>query len=148
SLSSPMGDVRGTVESYSKAPNKARSFITIDLKALGAPDDMTIDQRFDGTAGWVLNSMQGDTPMSTSQVQGMRNNEFPTPLLHYKEASAKIDVLPREQIGGKDAVVLRITPKMGPAVKICFDPETSLLIRTVVTLNMPQAGGDIEQTSD
>jgi len=45
-------------------------------------------------------------------------------------------------------VVLRATPKTGSSTKLFFDADTSLLIRTVATINAPQTGGDIEQTSD
>src|SRR5262245_41444797 len=46
SITSQMGALPGTVESLSKAPNKTRSIMTLNLRSVGAPDDLTIDQRF------------------------------------------------------------------------------------------------------
>ena len=146
-LSTPGGDVSGPVEVVLKAPNKSRVFMTLDLTALGAAS-MTIEQRFDGTSAFSTNSMQGETEISGKQLENMRNNTFPSPLLRYKETGAKVELLPNDKVGGKDAVVLLITPKTGSPVRMFFDPETFLLVRAVTTINSPQLGGDVEQTSD
>ena|SRR5437764_2642038 len=141
------GTIPGSVEIYAKAPNKTRVNIKLDLSAMGA-GDMTIDQRFDGTAGYMLNSMQGDSEITGNQLENMRNNVFPSPLLNYKEAGTKIELLPKEKVGDKEALVLLITPKAGSAVRMFFDPDTSLILRTIAKINSPQMGGDIEQTID
>lgn len=146
-ISTQGGDLSGPIETYAKSPNKSRAYMKLDLSAVGA-GEMTVEQRFDGTAGYMLNSMQGDSEISGSQLQNMRNSSFPSTLLNYKEAGIKIEVLPREKVGGKDAIVLLVTPKTGPAVRIFLDAETYLIARTVTTINTPQTGGDIEQTSD
>ena len=117
----------------------------IDLKSLGAPDDMTIEQKFDGTAGYVLNSMQGDVTVQGNQLENMRNNVFPSVLLSYKQAGVKVELLPNETVEGRPAVVLLVTPKTGSAPRIYLDAETYLGLRTVTKVNAPEAGGDIEQ---
>jgi outer membrane lipoprotein-sorting protein len=141
------GTIPGSVEIYAKAPNKSRVNIKLDLSAMGA-GDMVIDQRFDGTAGYMLNSMQGDSEITGNQLENMRNSTFPSPLLNYKEAGTRIEVLPKEKLGDKEALVLLITPKAGSVVRMFLDPETYLIVRTVAKINSPQMGGDIEQTID
>jgi len=74
----------------------------------------------------------------------MRNNVFPTPLLTYKEAGTKLEVLPAEEVNGRKTVVLRVTPKAGAASRLFLDAETFLPVRTVTTIDSP-LGGDIEQ---
>jgi outer membrane lipoprotein-sorting protein len=146
-LTTPGGDVSGPVELLIKAPNKSRALMTIDLTKLGAAN-MTIEQRFDGTTAYATNSMQGNTPVSSRQIENMRNNFFPTPLLDYKARGAKLEQLPGEKVQGKDAIVLVLTPATGSPVKMYLDPETYLVFRTVSTVNSPQLGGDAEQTTD
>jgi hypothetical protein len=137
----------GTVEILLKTPNKSRALITLDLSAFGGAP-MTIDQRFDGTSGYVLNSVQGTMEVSGNQLENMRNNVFPTLLLDYKAAGAKAEVLPNDKLDGKDVVVLLFTPRTGSASRLFFDAETNLLVRSVTRINSPQAGGDVEQTTD
>lgn len=140
-------DINGTYEVSTKAPNKVRVQIKLDLTAMGMPDPMTIDQRFDGTSAMTMNSMQGNTPISGNQLEHMKNNAFPSPLFNYKTNGMKFEVLPKEQVAGRDATVLVATPKTGPSMKLYFDPESGLLVRSVVRLNVPDQG-EIEQVSE
>ena len=130
-----------------KAPNKTRLLMTIDLTSLGAAA-MTVEQRFDGTAVYAINSMQGETPISAKQVENMRNGIFPTPLLGYKERGAKLEQAPNEKVQGKDAIVLVLTPATGSPVRMFLDPETYLVVRTATTVNSAQLGGDVQQTTE
>ena len=54
----------------------------------------------------------------------------------------------RDTVGGRPVLALLYTPKAGPAVKMFFDAETFLVARTVTTVDVPEAGGPMEQTSD
>jgi outer membrane lipoprotein-sorting protein len=146
-VNTPVGDLSGPIEIDSKAPNKTRLAIDLDVSALGG-DKMHDERRFDGTSGIMLNSMNGDSEITGNQLDNMRNNVFPTPLLNYKAAGITVEVLPKETLNGKAVVVLRATPKAGSATKLFFDAESYLLVRTVSTINSPQTGGDVEQTSD
>src|SRR5262245_7853442 len=78
-LSTPGGNVGGTFEILLKAPNKSRYSMTLDVSAAGG-STVTIDQRFDGTAGVTINSAQGMTEMTGNQLENARNNVFPSPL--------------------------------------------------------------------
>jgi phage-related minor tail protein len=49
-LSTPAGDIEGSVELLNAAPNKSRSLIKVDLSALGV-GQLVLDQRFDGNVG-------------------------------------------------------------------------------------------------
>jgi len=142
----PGGDLNGTVEVVVKAPNKSRALMTLDLSAAGG-GKLTIEQRFDGATGITLNSMQGPTDITGNQLDNMRNSIFPSPLLHAQENGMRLEMRPSEKVDGKNAVVMLSTPKTGSPVKMYFDPDTTLLTKTVATLNSPQLGGNIEQTT-
>jgi outer membrane lipoprotein-sorting protein len=146
-ITTPTGDLPGTIELTAKAPNKTRALIKLDLTAAGMPDPMVIDQKFDGTAAWVLNSMQGDTAITGNRLDNMRNNAFPSPLMNYRAAGATLELLPRELVGGKQLIVLRLSPKLGSSVKMYFDPETFMLVRTWAKVTDPELG-ELEQTSE
>jgi len=146
-LSTQGGEFSGPIELLMKPPNKARLQMTIDLSAAGA-GSMIIEQRFDGTSAYATNSMQGETQISTKQIDNMRNAVFPTPLLGYKERGARLEQLPNEKLQGKDAIVLLLTPTTGSPVRMFFDPETYLILRTVTTINSQQLGGDVQQSTD
>ncbi|MEO6223054.1 MAG: hypothetical protein ABIP90_07370 [Vicinamibacterales bacterium] len=140
SVATPMGALGGPIEMIAKAPNKMRADIRIDLTAVGGPGEMVISELFDGTNGWSLNSMQGDTPMAGDQLAGALNNFFPSPLLKYKELGMTPTVEPTQQVNGKPAHVVLFTPKSGPAERMFFDAESFLIVRTTSTLTLPQVG--------
>ena len=144
SVSTPAGDLSGPAELLSKAPNKVRVRIELDLTPMGLNQKLTVDQKFDGTTGWILDSMQGDRQVTGNQLENMRSNTFPSPLLNYKSAGTKVELEPREQIAGKSLIVLLVTPKAGSVIRLYFDPDTFLLVRSRATINTPEMG-DIEQ---
>ena len=100
-----------------------QTVITLDLSAMGA-GKMTIDQRFDGRTDYASNSMQGDTPVTSSQIDTWRNAIFPSPFLDYKERGTKIELTGKEKIGDKDVYALLITPAKGPTSRLWMDATT------------------------
>ena len=106
-LSVQGADLSGTYEAYAKAPNKTRVVLKLDTTPAGGPGDMVIDQRFDGVAAVVMNSMQGDTPITGNQLENMRNGSFPSAMLTYKEKGLKVELLPREKLGNQEMIVLQ-----------------------------------------
>lgn len=144
-LSTPAGDIPGSIEVTNAAPNKARTVIKADLSSLGA-GPMVVDQRFDGTNGYVLDSMQGDRPITGDQLANMRANSFPHPFLNYKGMGTTVKLTGKEKDGTRDAFVLLFEPASGPAVRQYIDAETYLPLKAIIKLTMPQVG-ELEQTA-
>src|SRR5215510_5019279 len=145
SVTARAGDVTGTVELINKAPNKQRTTIKIDLSNLGLGQVLQ-DVRFDGTVGYAIDTLNGNRDLTGDQLETLRNTTFPTPLLGFKEAGARVELLGKEKVGDRDAYVLRFTPRTGPASRMFVDAETYTLLKSVVTVNVPQLGSDLEQT--
>jgi outer membrane lipoprotein-sorting protein len=145
SASTPGGNLSGTIEVYNKAPNKARTVVKIDASQFGL-GQIVQDQRFNGTSGYALDTLNGNREITGDQLDVARSQTFPSPLLTYKTAGAGLELLGKEKDGDRDAFVLKLTPKAGPAARIFIDAETYLLSKTVMTINVPQIGGSIEQT--
>ena len=146
-ISAQGASLTGTIELTRKGPNKSRTLMRIDLSSVGG-SEMTIDQRCDGKTAYASNSLQGDREITGAQLQHMLNASFPSPFLTYKEAGAKVELQGRDTIDGKPVLALVYTPPSGPASKLLLDAETYLPVRQVVKLNVPEAGGEIEQTTD
>jgi hypothetical protein len=146
-LSTPGGDVSGPVEILNALPNKSRTLIKVDLSSLGA-GQLVMDQRFDGTSGYVLDSLQGNRDITGNQLDNMRNGSFPHPFLTYKKMGATAQLGPKEKVGDRDAYPVTLDFPSGSVVRQYVDAETFLPIRVVVKVDVPQLGREIEQTTD
>jgi outer membrane lipoprotein-sorting protein len=139
SLGTPAGDIAGTVEMYGAAPNKQRTVIKADLSQFGA-GQLLVDQRFDGTTGYAMDSMQGNRDITGNQLDNMKAQSFPHPFLNYKAMGMAVKVGAKEQVGGRDMHVLTLEPAVGSPVKIYIDAETFMPGRTLITTEIPQMG--------
>ena len=146
SMSTPAGDIPGTVEVQNAAPNKMRLVIKADLSAFGA-GPLLIDQRFDGTSGYMINSLQGDQPIAGDQLENMKANSFPHPFLDYKARGVSATLAGKEKVGDRDAFVVVFEPTTGSPIRQFIDAESFLPVRSVVKLSTPQTG-ELEQTAD
>jgi hypothetical protein len=147
SISTPVGEIAGTIDLVNARPNKARALIKADLSALGA-GELTVDQRFDGSDGFVLDSLQGNRAISGTQLETMRNSAFPHPYLNYKELGASAQLTGKETVGGREAFVIQFDPATGPEIRNYIDAETLLPIKTVMKVEIPQLGQEVEQTTE
>lgn len=145
-LATPQGELSGPIQVYTQAPNKSRTVVKLDLSAFGA-GQMTVDQRFDGTAGYLIDTLQGNRDITGNQLENMKNAMFPTPLIGYKDRGATLELAGKEKIGERDALVLVLKPKTGSASRQYIDAETYLPMRTVIKVDVPQFG-EVEQTTE
>jgi outer membrane lipoprotein-sorting protein len=77
----------------------------------------------------------------------MRNSAFPSPFINYKELGATVELAGKEKVGDRDAYLLIVKPKTGPAMRQYVDAESYLPVRVVMTLNIPPVG-EMEQTTN
>jgi outer membrane lipoprotein-sorting protein len=143
-LTTPFGELGGTIAVYAKKPNKQRTLVKIDLSAAGG-GEVVSDQRFDGETGYVIDTFNGNREITGTQLEAMRNGRFPTPLLDYAEHGLTITLAGQEKVGTADAHILQLTPTVGPATRVFIDAETFMLVKTVTKVEAPQFGGEIEQ---
>lgn len=146
-ISTPVGDITGTFELLNAAPNKTRALIKADLTALGA-GELVIDQRFDGQTGYVLDSLQGNREISGNQLENMKNSAFPHPFLNYKDLGMSAQLAGKETVGGREALVVVFDPPSGSESRTFIDAETFMPLRSVMKVDIPQLGQEVEQTTD
>ena len=73
--------------------------IKADLSAFGA-GPLVIDQRFDGTTGYVLDSLQGDrADHRRSAGKHDAPNSFPHAFLTYKAIGTTVKLTGKEKVG-------------------------------------------------
>ena len=146
-LSTPAGEIPGSVEIVNAAPNKSRSVIKADLSALGG-GPMVLDQRFDGSTGYTLDTLQGNRDITGNQLDNLRNSSFPHPLLNYKEMGATVQLSGKEKVGDREAFVLIFDPTSGSAIRWYIDVETYLPMKVVMKTDVPQMGQEVELTTE
>jgi outer membrane lipoprotein-sorting protein len=146
-LTTPGGDIEGAIELTNAAPNKSRMLLKADLSALGA-GPLVIDQRFDGSAGYVLDSLQGNREITGNQLDNLKNGSFPHPFLTFKDIGTKAELKGKEKVGDREAFLLIFDPTTGSEQRQYIDAETYLPIRMVMTVNVPQLGQDVEQITE
>ena len=146
-LSTPAGEIAGSVEILNATPNKSRSLIKADLTALGA-GPLVLDQRFDGSTGYVLDSLQGNRDITGNQLDNLRNGSFPHPFLNYKDLGTVARLSGKEKVGERDAYVVLFEPTSGSVVQQYIDAESYLPIKMVVKVDVPQVGQQVEQATE
>jgi len=110
----------GSVENYTKAPSKYMSVVV-------TPEGTT-REGFDGASGWGMDPTGRLRDWTGDEVAlSSRNRNF------YKETQIKsmystIAVTGREDLEGREAYVLELTPKSGGTEKMYFDTKTGLLL--------------------
>jgi len=145
-ITSPAGDLPGTIEVLNQSPNKVRTLLKVDLSSAGA-GLLTVDQRFDGTKGYAMDSMRGDSDMTGGRLENLRNAAFPSPFLGYKDRGTTIALGGKEKVGDKNAYVLSITHAAGPATRLWIDAESYLPIKASTTIDTPETG-PLEQITE
>jgi outer membrane lipoprotein-sorting protein len=145
-LSTPGGDVSGTIEIMNQPPNKVRTLTKLDLSSQGG-GVVVVEQRFDGTSGYVLDSIRGNRDITGNQLENLKNTVFPSPFLNYKERGVTIDLGEKEKVNGRDAYVLIVKPKSGSISRQFIDAESYLSVRLVLKVDVPEVG-EVEQTTE
>ncbi len=136
---SQMG-LSGTITMYQKEPNKARQ----DIEVMG----MVITNAYDGEIAWNINPQTGSTEelpedMVAEQKRSAlsRGNSL---ILNPKKYGVKYTFKTKEQVEGKDCLVLTLLFADGHESTLYVDAKTYLLYKNV-QMASGQMGGEIEQ---
>ena len=117
----PMG-LKGTTESYAKAPNKLANRATLE----GIGDFL---EGFDGTTGWRQNPMAGFLTLSGTELAFMKREAEFHGDLKFKELYPKAVVKGKQKLGEREVYVIEATPAEGSPEQLYYDVQTGLLAR-------------------
>ena len=123
--------LHGVIELYAKAPNK-RLLIT-DLEHVGR-----MRQGFDGEVAWIEDPVGGLRRLEGRDRERVRLEAEFHRALKWRELYSSLEPGGEEQVGGRRAYVLRLTPKGGKPAVHYYDAETFLLVRQDLVQDTPQ----------
>lgn len=123
--------LHGTVEFYAKAPNKR--LLVFDLEHLGPTR-----QGFDGKVAWIEDPINGLRRLSGADLQRVRLEAAFHHPLKWRELYAAIELAGVEQVAGRPAYVLRLSPRRGKPALHYYDTESFLLVRQDIVQEIAQ----------
>lgn len=128
--------LHGAVEFYAKAPNKR--LLVFDLEHLGPTR-----QGFDGKVAWIEDPINGLRELAGPDLERVRlEADFHRPL-KWRELYAAVEFVGVRQVAGRQAYVLRLTPRRGKPALHYYDAESFLLVRQDVVQETTQGTVEI-----
>jgi zinc protease len=128
----------GSVESFTKAPNKTSTIITID--GFG-----TINSVFDGSKGWSNDPFNGFRELSGLELAALKRDSDFYSMLNFDKNYTKLAVKGTEKVASSEAYVVEATPTEGATEKFYFDVKSGLLVRHDSERESPQGKMATEQ---
>jgi zinc protease len=128
----------GSVEAFTKAPNKNATIITID--GFG-----TINSVFDGSKGWSNDPFNGFRELAGIELAAIKRDSDFYSMLNFNKNFPKLVVKGTEKVGTSEAYVIEATPAEGTPEKFYFDVKTGLLTRHDSERESPQGKIATEQ---
>lgn len=125
-----------SVERYAKAPDKAASLTIVDGYG-------EIRQGYDGKVGWSSEPQNGLVELSGDMLaQTKREAQFHGEL-NWKDLYTKAEVTGSDKVNGKDAWIVKLTPKEGKVATRYYDMESGLLVKGLTNMVSPQGEAEI-----
>jgi serine/threonine protein kinase len=122
-LEMPELGVAGTVEIYSKAPNKY-------VFVMNVPNVGTIRSGYNGSMGWAQEPDRGLRRLEGAELAGMKRDAEFYKEIKLKELFSGLSFDGKESIEGRDAYVITAIAQEGGSQKWYFDAETGLMLRS------------------
>lgn len=126
-------NISGPISMYQEGD---KSYSVIELPGIGR-----IEEGSDGDTVWEVNSLQGARIKEGAERTAAIRAAKMTPLSSWREYYVSARTLGSENVAGKPAWKVQMTPKDGAPEIFYFDRASELLVRTTQTL--PTALGDI-----
>jgi len=120
---------------YQKRPNK----ICLQIQV----QDKTIQMAYDGKTPWQLipfMSEEAQAMTGDQAVQFIEGAEFDDPLVTYKKAGHKVELVGREDFEGTPVLKIKLVKNTGREIFFFLDQESGLLLKTATIVKT----GDVE----
>jgi hypothetical protein len=125
-----------TTEMLKKAPDKYLNVTNVDGYG-------EVKEGYDGTAGWSSEPQNGLVDVGGARLAAMKRQAQFQGELKWKELYAKGEVMGKEQVNGRDAWKLVLTPAEGKPEVQFYDAETFLLLKHISTAESDQGVAEI-----
>ncbi len=121
-----------------QAADKMR--VTIDLPGIGQMNMGT-----DGKTAWASDPMQGPRVLTGPEADAFNRQAARNTDLRLDEFYSSVKTVGVEDVDGKPAYKIELTPKSGKPEHRFYDKESGLLVRTDVTQSTPM--GEVKSTT-
>jgi hypothetical protein len=109
-----------------------KSYSAIEIAGIGK-----IEEGFDGAVAWESSAIQGTRIKEGDEKAAMERSSSFRVLSHWKEYYSGIRTIGSEDVGGKSAWKVEMTPKQGKLEIYYFDRDSGLLARMDQTVSSP-----------
>jgi outer membrane lipoprotein-sorting protein len=129
--------VHGTLEVYTKAPN--RRLIVTNIEGFGE-----VRQGYDGQVAWTQDPSRGLRVLEGAELADAQREATFNAELKWRDLYSKVELTGKEKVGDREAYVLRLTPSSGKPLTRYYDAENFLVLRQIMTRETPQGPVEIQ----
>jgi zinc protease len=122
-------NITGPVQLYQDG---SKSYTVIDLPGIGK-----VEEGFDGETAWEMNALQGARIKDGEERANMERSSKISVLSSWRDYYKQAKTIGSEDVEGKPAWKVEMTPKEGKPETFYFDKNTMLLVRTTATIATP-----------
>jgi hypothetical protein len=130
-------NITGPVSLYQEG---GKSYTVIELPGIGKAEE-----GFDGDVAWEMNALQGPRIKEGEERAAMARASRISMLESWHDFYTAAKTLGTEDVGGKPAWKVEMTPKEGKPETFFFDQASGLLVRSLETLTTPMGEIPVEQ---
>ena len=133
----PAAGLSASIDVMRAAPNK--NIVHISIPGMG-----DVVRAFDGTVGYSMNPMQGNTVLSGKELEAAAEDAQFRASLRSPEFFTSEETLEKTNMGGQDCYKIKLVWKSGRTTYDCYAVDTGLLVGNIITQDTPQ--GPLEVT--
>jgi hypothetical protein len=122
-------NISGPVSVYQQG---GKSYTVIDLPGIGK-----VEEGFDGAVAWESNSLQGPRIKEGEERASVARASRISVLDSWRDLYTSAKTLGSEEVNGKPAWKVEMTPKEGKPETFFFDKQSALLVRSKETVTTP-----------
>jgi hypothetical protein len=122
-------NITGPVQLYQDG---SKSYTVIDLPGIGK-----VEEGFDGETAWEMNALQGARIKDGEEKANIERSSKISVLSSWRDYYKQAKTIGSEDVEGKPAWKVEMTPKEGKPETFYFDKDTMLLVRTTATIATP-----------
>jgi hypothetical protein len=122
-------NITGPVELYQEG---SKSYTVITVPGIGK-----MEEGFDGETAWDMNALQGARIKDGEEKANIERSSKISVLSSWRDYYKQAKTVGSEDVGGKPAWKVEMTPKEGKPEVFYFDKDTMLLVRTTAIVATP-----------
>jgi hypothetical protein len=131
-------NIKGTIKATQAAPNQLLA--VMDLGAVGG----VVTQGTDGKNAWEVSTLTGERNLEGDEKESfIREADFYKEL-RWKDLYSKVECIAIEDVQGKPAYKVALTPRSGKPVTEYYDKTSHLLVKQATIANTPMGEVPVE----